>query len=262
MARLRGCLVVAALTGVSLVGIPLQWLALRLDGRAARAIPVAYHRTLCRILGLRRTVSGTAATDRPLLLVANHVSWLDIVVLSAVAPVSFVAKSEVAGWPVFGLFARLQRSVFVDRQRRRRTGETGTEIAHRLAGGDVLVLFAEGTSSDHNRVLPFRTALLGAVREASLSEAAGDLHVQPLSIAYTGWNGLPIGRRERPRVAWYGDMDLAPHLWRLVCEGRIDAHVSFGEAMPAGRAADRRELARRSEAEVRRLTNIVQRGRA
>jgi 1-acyl-sn-glycerol-3-phosphate acyltransferase len=262
MGFFRGIGLSAALTAVSLVGIPLQWLALKLGARRAmRTIPWRYHRIVNGVLGLRRTVIGAPAAERPLLLVANHVSWLDITVLSAVLPVSFVAKREIAGWPVFGLFAKLQRSVFVDRARRAATGTAATEMAGRLAAGDVLVLFGEGTSSDHNRVLPFRTALLGAAQAAIREGGAERVWVQPVSIAYTRWNGLPIGRRERARVAWYGDMVMPPHLWRVLREGTIDVAVCFGTPIAVDPASDRKAIAGQAEAAVRAMTNAAQRGR-
>ena len=107
-----------------------------------------------------------------MLLVANHTSWLDIPVLSAVAPVSFVAKKEVGGWPFVSSLARLQRSVFVDRARRTAVGETAGEILARLAQGDTIVLFAEGTSSDGNRVLPFMTSLFAAAKPSAKDASA------------------------------------------------------------------------------------------
>ena len=260
MGTARAVALTAAMTAASLVGIPLQWIALRTSASASRRIPWLYHRLLNRIIGVRRTVVGTPAAGRPLLLLANHVSWLDITVLSAVTPLSFVAKSEIAGWPVFGLFAKLQRSIFVERAKRQATGGTTAEMAERLSAGDVLVLFAEGTSSDHNRVLPFRTALLGATREALASERHETIWLQPVSLAYTRWNGLPMGRVERPRVAWYGDMDLAPHLWRVLKDGWIDVVVAFGEPIAVDASADRKSLARTAEQEVRRMTLAAQRG--
>ena len=136
-----------------------QWLAVALRLPARRLIPVVYHRAICRLLGVRIRIVGNPPRRGPVLLVANHVSWLDICVLTALAPVVFVAKREVATWPLFGLLAKLQRSVFIDRTRRAATRDTNAEIAARLAEGDPVVLFAEGTSSDGNRVLPFRSSL-------------------------------------------------------------------------------------------------------
>ena len=143
----------------------------------------------------------------------------------------FVAKKEVAGWPIFGWLAKLQRTVFIDRERRHRTGAATQEIAERLIGGDAVVLFAEGTSSDGNRVLPFRSALIGAVHHAIGSSTHHErVTVQPLSLAYVDLNGLPLGRAFRSRVAWYGDADLISHLRRRVRRGRRRRHRELGRA--------------------------------
>ena len=168
------------------------------------------------MFGLRIEVNGRLARDAPVLVLANHVSWLDISVIGSLGPLSFVAKSEVERWPVVGLFARLQRTVFIDRARRAHTAEVNATVARRLAGGDIIVLFPEGTSSDGNRVLPFRSSLVGAARAALSASGAGTIQLQPLAITYTRRNGLPLTRRDRPEIAWYGDMDLAPHLAALI----------------------------------------------
>ena len=231
-----------------------QWLAVALRLPARRLIPVIYHRAICRLLGVRIRVVGNLPRRGPALLVANHVSWLDICVLTALAPVVFVAKREVATWPLFGLLAKLQRSVFIDRTRRAATRATNAEIAARLAEGDPVVLFAEGTSSDGNRVLPFRSSLIGAAR-AALKDGAGakEVLIQPLAIVYTGLDGLPIGRQHRPHVAWYGAMDLLPHLAAIIRRGTIDVTVSFGEPLAFDHTADRKAIARTMEHAVRKM---------
>jgi lyso-ornithine lipid O-acyltransferase len=259
---LRIAAVTAAVTTITVVLIPLQWLAIRLGLPARRAIPVAYHRAICTLLGLRVQTMGSPAAVRPLLIVSNHISWLDIPVITAVAPVIFVAKREVGTWPVFGLLARLQRSVFVDRNRRHKTGEVNAEIARRLTEGDPVVLFAEGTSSDGNRVLPFRSALIGAAGEVLADgRDARPVVIQPLSIAYTRVQGVPMGRQHRPVAAWYGDLDLLPHLRRVMAGTALDVVVTWGEPMAFDLATDRKTVARSLEATVRRLTTAALRGR-
>jgi 1-acyl-sn-glycerol-3-phosphate acyltransferase len=173
--------------------------------------------------------------------------------------VVFIAKREVATWPLFGWLAKLQRSVFVDRERRHKTADVNAEIAQRLASGDPVVLFGEGTSSDGNRVLPFRSALLGGLRDAMEENGRG--FVQPVSIAYRKFHGIPMGRRYREIAAWYGDMDLVPHLVRVVREGAIDVTVSFGPVMAVAHADDRKALSRKLESSVRHLTSLALAGR-
>jgi lyso-ornithine lipid O-acyltransferase len=173
-------------------------------------------------------------------------------VIGSLTPLSFVAKSEVAGWPVIGWFAKLQRTVFVERSRRTHTASVNETVGRRLAGGDVIVLFPEGTSSDGNRVLPFRASLVGAARAALSDAALGRIHLQPLAITYTRRNGLPLTRRNRPEVAWYGDMDLAPHLAGILRGGALDARVTFSAPIPFDATTDRKRATAEAEAAARR----------
>ncbi|MEO1695472.1 MAG: lysophospholipid acyltransferase family protein, partial [Pseudomonadota bacterium] len=160
---IRGALVLTAFIAMTVPLMPVQALLKRVAPDAARRFPHWYHRRVCGLLGLRVHVRGAQPDpSRPTLYVANHVSWMDIPILSAVAPVAFVAKKEVDSWPGIAWLARLQRTVFVDRERRSRIGQTAGEITERLQGGCSIVLFAEGTSSDGNRVLPFRSSLFAA----------------------------------------------------------------------------------------------------
>jgi 1-acyl-sn-glycerol-3-phosphate acyltransferase len=254
---LRAGVILASFLAMTLPLMPVQALLLRLPserGRKwARHFPNWFHRQVCRLVGVRLAIEGRLEPGVPTLIISNHVSWLDIPVISAVAPVSFVAKREVATWPLVGTLARLQRTVFVDRERRLSVGVTASEMRERLAMGDHIVLFAEGTSSDGNGVLPFRSALLASAgldgREAS--PATGSLRVQTLAIAYTGLHGMAMDRFQRPLVAWYGDMELAGHLWRLLQSGPLDARVRIGEPLPPDELADRKSLARTSETKVR-----------
>jgi 1-acyl-sn-glycerol-3-phosphate acyltransferase len=184
---------------------------------------------------------------------ANHAGWLDIPVLSAVAPVSFVAKHEINLWPFFGTLARLQRTVFIRRERSKAL-EDRDNIRRRLLQGDALVIFPEGTSGDGNRVLRFKSALLSAA-ELAIGEAENGhvrhVAIQPVSVAYVSLHGLPMGRENRPLFAWYGDMDLLSHLWGAIEAGPIDVVVELHEPLTIDQAGGRKELAAAAETAVR-----------
>jgi 1-acyl-sn-glycerol-3-phosphate acyltransferase len=248
MPRLRAAIITAAFFLLTFLCMPLQWFFLKLRLPAARTFPHFYHRSVAALFGIHITVTGKPVSGEGVLLVANHTSWADIVIFSAVAPISFVSKAEVASWPFFGTLARLQRTVFVDRARRSATGETRDAIRDRLLEGDALVLFPEGTSHTGNAVLPFKSALLGAA-EARLADGRY-VKVQPVSTAFTGLHGLPMGRENRPFFAWYGDMDMVPHLWEALLAGPLDVVVQFHEPFSLD-MMDRKELARRAEQAVR-----------
>jgi 1-acyl-sn-glycerol-3-phosphate acyltransferase len=252
----------AAIAMLTAALMPLQGIAVALGLPARRRIPWVYHRAICKIFGVRLTVHGAPIADQPLLIVSNHISWLDISVISALSPVVFIAKHEVANWPFFGLLAKLQRSIFVNRTRRRKTAEVNAEIGRRLAQGDPVLLFAEGTSSDGNRVLPFRSALVGAARDAlTAADHVRRIWIQPLSLAYTGQLGLPLGRQHRPLIAWYGDASLLPHLVEVARRGAVDVTVTWGAPLAFDENSDRKTVTRGLEATVRRLTASALRAR-
>jgi 1-acyl-sn-glycerol-3-phosphate acyltransferase len=220
--------------------VPVQALAVvwRLPWR--HSLPLFYHRICTRILGLEVVVRGTRITKGPVLVVSNHSSYLDITVLGSLIPGSFVAKSEVAGWPLFGMLAKLQRTAFVERKARSTVGRQRDDLRARLEQGDTLILFPEGTSSDGNRTLPFKTALFAV---AGLRIGDAPLTVQPVSVTATRLDGIPMGFAFRPFYAWYGDMDLAPHLWRAFKQGRMTVEVEFHPPVTLDAVASRKALA-------------------
>ena len=225
---------------VTLMLTPLQAVFTLTGMRLGEKLPVFYHRRCCRIMGIEITVRATISAARPTLFVSNHSSYLDIAVLGSLIPGCFVAKSEVATWPLFGFLAKLQRTVFVDR-RRGTSHRQRDQLQERLHAGDNLILFPEGTSNDGNRVKPFRSALLSV---AETPTGNGPLVTQPVSVAYVEMNGIPMGRGLRPMVAWYGGMSLGPHLWQFSRLGRVKVVVDFHDAVRIDPLGSRKELTR------------------
>src|SRR6185437_8740753 len=165
MPALRAFGILLTFVLVTLPGIPWQASALRFNLPRRKTFPHRYHKFLCKLFGIRVTVIGTPVQDKGVLMIGNHTSYFDILVLSSAAKVSFVAKSEVQTWPFFSTLARLQQTVFVERTRRSQQG-------------DALILFPEGTSSDGNCVLPFKSALMGAAEATIGMDAEGNpIHV-------------------------------------------------------------------------------------
>tara|TARA_B100000749_G_scaffold280431_2_gene276477 strand:- start:287 stop:1096 length:810 start_codon:yes stop_codon:yes gene_type:complete len=220
--------------------LPVQVVVLAFDMRLSWLIPKLYHQGNCLILGLQVICHGVPAGASPVLFVSNHVSYLDIVVLAAHLEASFVAKREVAHWPLFGLLARLNRTVFVQRKAGR-SGIYRDEMRHRLAGGKSLILFPEGTSSDGNRVLGFNSTFF-SVAETGMK--GKPVRVQPVAIAYTQLNGLPVGRSRRPFFAWYGDMDLVSHLWTVLGQGVVTVELAFLPYVTMEHYSSRKDMAR------------------
>lgn len=243
-----GALRIAALGGVTYAGLALL-LVLRLVERpvcgASRPITPFVTQAVCRaalaILGLRLGQHGRPS--RVGAAVCNHVSWLDIFVLGACDRVYFVAKSEVSGWPGIGWLARATGTAFITRK--------GSEAAaqrvlmeHRLAAGHRLLFFPEGTSTDGNRVLAFKSTLFAAFFSEALRDTA---QVQPVSLRYRAPKGL-----DARFYGWWGDMAFGPHLWRIAVTprgGRVE--VVWHPPLATATTADRKALAAACEAEVR-----------
>jgi 1-acyl-sn-glycerol-3-phosphate acyltransferase len=173
------------------------------------------------------------------LLVCNHLSYLDILVLVSLTPAVFVSKSEVKNWPVFGWFARLSGTLFVDRTRRRDVTRMNSEIQRTLAEGNVVVLFPEGTSWNGQEVLPFKSSLLEPIVGAPYPLSVG-------RIAYALDDGVVA-----EDVCYWGDMTFFPHFVKLMTKRQVRARVNFSPVTQP--ALERKELARQLHAEVTRL---------
>jgi len=203
-------------------------------------------------VGLRIIARGHQSTEKPHLVVANHISYYDIVAIGALVAGDFVAKADIAKWPVFGVMAKAGRSVFIDRARTA-THEAKDQIQERLDAGDTLIMFPESTSGDGNRMKPFKSALF-TVAERRVTDKKGlarNISVQPVSIAYTRLNGLPLGVGWRPFVAWYGDMEMGPHLWFIAKLGLLTVEVTFHPPVTLTEFANRKELAAHCDRVVR-----------
>ena len=249
---------VLAYLAQTLVLLPFQLAGMLAFAPLARAVPLLHHRIGARILGLDIRTEGRREDHRATLYIANHVSYYDIVVLGSLLPGRFVAKREVSGWPGFAQLAWLTRTVYIDRRTRGARGEID-RLRAVLGRGDRLIMFPEGTSSDGVRVLPFKSTLFASV-------AGTAVRVQPVSIRYTRLGDSPVTHVDRPLCAWYGDMDLMPHLWCSLMRDRIGVTVRFHPAIEADRVGDRKELARLAREPIaadlgRRAPDLTRRSR-
>ena len=243
-----------------LVAIPLQWLINALRLPFWTVLPRVFHKLGCIFLGLRVRVIGEPATGRATLLVSNHISWTDIVAIGSVADVTFVAKREVGEWFFVGMVARLQKTIFVDRTRRSDAGRTSREIAQHLASGNAVLLFAEGQSDIGTHVLPFRSALVGAAQHAMIDAGAKDVLIQPLTIAYTRLQGLPVSRNERSLIAWIKSRSVRQNIVEILTGSVKDVTVAFGAPLPLSETDNRKRVTKAAEDEVRATLVALNRG--
>jgi 1-acyl-sn-glycerol-3-phosphate acyltransferase len=202
--------------------------------RARTAWLRRWSRVACRVVGIRVTTRGSM--PRSGLLVCNHLSYIDVIVLSSIRPCVFVAKRGIATWPLFGPLARVAGTIFVDRERRLASADVVDLVRDAITGGSLVVLFPEGTSSDGSTVLPFKSALLESAAQLRCPVAAA-------AIEYALDDGSVANE-----LCYWGDMSLLPHLLNLFFKREIRATCSF--SLPRIRIGDRKEIARELREEI------------
>jgi 1-acyl-sn-glycerol-3-phosphate acyltransferase len=237
--------------------ILIQSLLLRLRAGDAQAIPHLWHRGILKLLNLKVDQIGVIAGPPPVMFAANHVSWLDAIVLGSLIEGSFVVRHEVAEWPVLGLLAKLQRTLFIER-RWRRTKDDRDLMIERLQEGSNLFTFPEGTSSDGFRVLPFKSAFFVL---AAAQHRGRSLLVQPVSIGYRKLNHMPVARRTMPVFAWVGDEDFVRHLWHYLMAGPGVVVVEFHAAVTQDQFPSRKELSQHCRTVIMQGINDIHGGR-
>jgi 1-acyl-sn-glycerol-3-phosphate acyltransferase len=245
----------------SLVLMPIHLLLLWLGHRWRNRLPRLWHRIALRAIGVRVHVHGEPERRRPLMIAANHISWLDILVIASVVDATFVAKSEVRDWPIFGTLARLQRSIFIRRDERRQTREQADEMARRLNAGETVVLFPEGTTTDGNRLGEIKSSLFAAAAAAAHVAPDGVVHVQPVAIAYTRIHGMAMGHYHRPVAAWPGEVPLMPHLIGVLKTGAFDVDLRFGDTVEVAVGTSRKHVSNFVRDQLRSLLEKSLRGR-
>jgi 1-acyl-sn-glycerol-3-phosphate acyltransferase len=190
-----------------------------------------------KIFGYSASVSGDI--PRRGLLISNHLSYLDVLALSSVTPAVFVSKAEVRRWPLFGWFAAIAGTVFVERQRRTHVGEVNREIETALAAGALVVIFPEGTSTNGDTVLPFRTSLLEPATHGNHEISVSWLHYE-----------LEDGDA-REEVCYWGNHSFVTHILNLLGKKKVRATIRFGKFQRA--TDDRKQLAAQLHAAVMEL---------
>ena len=200
--------------------MPIQFLLILVKSNLRFFLPLIFHKFLLKILGIRLSIKGRPSERKPLILIGNHCSYLDIIILGSVLPVCFVAKSEIKGWFLFGTLARLQNSIFIDR-RNFKALDSLKKISKNLSSNFAIIIFPEGTTNNGKRVLKFRASLF------KVFEDDPTLGLQNFSLCYTHINSMPLDNRMRPNIAWYGEMSLITHLKRLLNYSSIGAKLQF-----------------------------------
>ena len=238
----------AALGVAVLLALAGPWLLMPQGSWLWRQTALMAWRAVLWGFGIRLRVIGAPVPGA--LVVANHVSWSDIPVMGRVIDAGFVAKGEVAAWPVIGRLTAAYGCLFVEREARGKVGEQASAVAARLTDGHGLILFPEGTTGEGDACLPFRSSLFAMIPPGT--------PVQPLALRYYRADGTALTARERREVAWIDDDELLPHAIALARRGGLVAELWFGTPMAAG---ERKALTRACFAQIEgRLAQARQQG--
>jgi 1-acyl-sn-glycerol-3-phosphate acyltransferase len=233
MPLLRLLLIILALLGSFVVAAPVQWGIVRWVPRFADRLPRLFCRIILALTKVEVVVSGTRVESGPVLVAANHVSWIDILALCSVHPFCFLAKSEVSRWPIVSGLARVQGTVFVDRSRRRLIPRANRDMAERLREGRSVLLFPEGTTVGAEGPAQFHTSHFAAARDLLRLDASAAVVVQPVAIGFSS-----------DAAAWVGDDNLVSHILRTLRSPPLRCFVSFGEPIAYALDSNRKTVAK------------------
>lgn len=230
---------------VFLTYTPIYWVLLKINQPLGFRFGRFYLSSWRKCLGHQLTIKGELSKVEPTLFVANHSSYIDILVLGTFVPARFVAKKEVAGWPIMGWLATSQGTIYIDRNRNA-IAEGADKLIKYIEQGESLILFPEGTTSDGCRILPFGSSFFDVAVKYNVV-------VQPISVTYAGWDRLAMPRFMRKACGWFSpDIDMLPHLWSLVQWGTIQVIVELHPPLKTEDFSSRKELAQASFEAVQR----------
>ncbi|WP_240492856.1 lysophospholipid acyltransferase family protein [Candidatus Terasakiella magnetica] len=232
-----------------LLVFPLGW-------RFRRGFVSLWHKGVCALLFIKIHQQGLPVKDQRVLLAGNHLSYLDIPIIASCLDVTFVAKSDVASWPLFGFLARISQTAFIDRKPSMARLQKN-ELKERLIKGERILIFPEGTSTNGKNVKPFKTSLFEIAMDEEIREHC---MVQPITISPSAnKDGSALSSEQRDQYAWYGDMTLLPHLWKVFCQKAMNVDVIFHAPLLASEFPDRKLLANwaecRSRAGLEKVSN-------
>lgn len=218
--------------------VPFQMILLLFTkGPAACYLPQLWHKIACFIVGLKVDVHGKIAHDRQVIYVSNHLSYLDIPAVGAYVRASFIAKEDIAGWPVVGWLAKIQQTAFISRSSSK-AKKVANALDVMLKEGKSLILFPEGTSTTGETVYPFKSSLFSLSQPKDLPPIA----IQPFIIELIDADGKPLTKASRDYYAWYADMEFAPHFWIYLQTKGATIRLTFLDVITPTPEQDRKEL--------------------
>ena len=218
--------------------LPFQIIIILFFTKFVYIIPAFYHKICCKILGIKIKKTGKISDSEPTFFVSNHASYLDIIILSSLFKSSFLAKKEISSWPLFGILAKLQNTVFIDRKIGSIKEQENLIINH-LKNKNNLVIFPEGTSSNGNQVLPFKSPLFNIFQNKDNPK----IYIQTITIIYKKVNGITLNRVGRRDITWHSNMELLPNMINFLKKMSIEVEIIFNEKFIPKTSLDRKKLA-------------------
>ncbi len=242
------------LLGLLLVLVPFQILALLFWRRTSYWIPVFAFRAVLWLLNTRLQITGTAAPEGTF-IIANHIHFYDIIVMGAVCPMIFVAKSDVKSWPVLNWLSMLNRTIFVIRKRGKHTVRTTKEISQHLNKGLRVVVYPEGTTGNGTQILPFKSTLFSAPLEVAKikpnhQKSEPVQYVQPVTIAYIKEGNIRMGWQKRAYFAWLGDESFISAVGKLFTSSGLTINLRFHAPIKMDDTLDRKTLSDMCHAQI------------
>lgn len=208
-------------------------------GHGAYYVPRFWHKGVSFIIGLRTEISGVPVETGQVIYVSNHLSYLDVPAIGSYLLASFIAKEEVARWPVIGFLSTVQQTAFISRSSSH-AKKVANALDHMLKNGKSLILFPEGTSSAGTDVLPFKSSLFSLAMPKDMEA----IPIQPFVIELTSVNGRTVTTESRDLYSWYGDMDFGPHIWEFLKNSGATIRLTFLPVISPQDGLDRKELCR------------------
>ena len=228
---------------------PIQYFFVLFNFKYRLFIPLLFHRLLLKILGIKVKIIGKNSNFRPLILIGNHTSYVDIIILGSIMPICFIAKEEIKKWFLFGFLAKMQNTIFINRKNYK-TQESLNGISSQLSSNSAVVIFPEGTTNTGKKILSFKSSLF------NLFENNNTLRLQNFSLCYTHVNNMPIDNRIRPQISWYGNMNIVSHLANILKLSCINVTLVFHPIIPT-KGMNRKDLSTYANKEVKEGINLA-----
>lgn len=214
-------------------------------GSFAYTIPRIWHKLVCRIIGLKVEVKGTPLHNQQVIYISNHLSYLDIPAIGSVLKASFIAKEDIAHWPVIGYLATLQQTAFISRTSAHAKQVTNA-LDQMVKQRKSLILFPEGTSSAGTSVLPFKSSLFSLAQPKDMAP----ITLQPFIIDLIDVDGKPLTPASRDLYAWYADMEFAPHIWDFLQTKGATVRLTYLPPITPDPPIDRKALCKQVETQI------------